>query len=128
MNQKKRMGSHPANLVLRFFLEIVALASVGIWGWKQFDTELRFVLAMGIPLALAIIWGTFAVPDDPSRSGGAPVVTPGFIRLLIELGFFGFAVWALQDMGWNTSSLIMAIVVLAHYTISYDRVLWLLGK
>ena len=93
------MGSHPINLIIRFLLEIIALMSVGMWGWKQSDGWLRFVLAIGIPIILAAIWGTFAVPDDPSRSGTAPIVTPGFIRLVIELGFFALATWALYDMG-----------------------------
>jgi hypothetical protein len=122
------MGSHPANLFLRFLLELMALGAVGIWGWNQSDNLWRFVLAISIPVVLAIIWGTFAVPNDPSRSGSAPVVTAGFIRLIIEIGFFGFAIWTLKDMGWFKLSLVIGIIVLVHYIISYDRVLWLLSK
>ena len=119
------MGSHPANLILRFLLELMALGSVGLWGWKQSDNWLRFVLAIGIPMLLAVIWGTFAVPDDPSRSGSAPIVTAGFVRLIIEFGVFGIAIWTLKDMGWFKLSLIMSIIVLVHYIISYDRIIWL---
>jgi hypothetical protein len=122
------MGSNPANLMLRFLLEIIAFTSLGIWGWKQSESWFRLVLAIGIPIIIAIIWGTFNVPNDPSRSGSAPVITAGFIRLIIELGIFGFAIWSLSDMGWNRISLIFGIVVLAHYIVSYDRVLWLLTK
>ena len=122
------MGSNPANLILRFLLEIIAFISLGIWGWRQSESWLRIVLAVGIPIIMAIIWGTFAVPNDPSRSGSAPVITAGFIRLIIELGVFGFAIWSLSDMEWNRISLIFGIVVLAHYIVSYDRVLWLLTK
>jgi len=122
------MGSNPANLILRFLLEIIAFISLGIWGWKQSESWFRIVLAIGIPIIIAIIWGTFAVPNDPSRSGSAPVITAGFIRLIIELGIFGFAIWSLSDMEWNRISLIFGIVVLAHYIVSYDRVMWLLTK
>lgn len=122
------MGSHPINLMLRFLLELMALGSVGLWGWKQTDSWLRFILAIGLPIGLAVIWGTFAVPDDPSRSGSAPIVTAGIVRLILELVFFGFAVWTLKDLGWFKLSLTMSIVVIAHYIISYDRVLWLLSK
>ena len=122
------MGSHPANLILRFLLEIIALISLGIWGWKQSESWFRLVLAIGIPIIAAIIWGIFAVPNDPSRSGAAPVVTAGFIRLIIEFGIFGFAIWSMNDMEWNKISLIFGFVVLVHYIISYDRVLWLLTK
>ena len=103
------MGSHPANLILRFLLEIMALISLGIWGWKQSESMFRLVLAIGIPIILAVIWGTFAVPNDPSRSGSAPVITSGFIRLMIEFGVFGFAIWSLNDMEWNKISLIFGI-------------------
>ncbi|SFR55260.1 Protein of unknown function [Robiginitalea myxolifaciens] len=120
------MGSHPLNLVFRFLLELMALASFGLWGWKQYDGWLRILFTIGIPLALAIIWGTFAVPNDPSRSGRAPVVTPGIARLILELSFFGFAIWVLSDIGRNRLSLIMGAAVLLHYLLSYDRIIWLL--
>lgn len=122
------MRSHPANLIFRFLLEIIALISVGIWGWKQDESWFQLVLAVGIPITLAIIWGTFAVPNDPSRSGSAPIVTPGVIRLIIEFGIFVFAIWSQNNMGWSKISLIYGLIVLVHYVISYNRVLWLLTK
>lgn len=122
------MGSDPINLAVRFILELSALVSTGLWGWKYGDGWTRLALALGIPIVLAIIWGTFNVPDDPSRSGTAPIVTPGLIRLVIELGIFGFAVWALFDMGFMKMSLILALAVLLHYMVSYDRILWLLSS
>jgi hypothetical protein len=122
------MGSHPANLILRFLLEIIALISLGIWSWNQSESWFRLILAIGIPIIAAVIWGTFAVPNDPSRSGNAPIITAGFIRLMIEFGVFGFAIWSLHDIGWNKISLIFGIVVLVHYIFSYDRILWLLTK
>lgn len=121
------MGTHPINLFIRFLLELAALTAVGMWGWKQSDGWLRFVLAVGIPIILAAIWGTFAVPDDPSRSGAAPIVTPGLGRLFIELAFFAIATWALYNMGMHKWSLIFGLVVVLHYIVSYDRVLWLLS-
>ena len=121
------MGSHPINLAIRFLLEMTALISVGMWGWKQSDGWLRFVLSVGIPIILASIWGTFAVPDDPSRSGAAPIVTPGVVRLAIELAFFAMASWSIYDMGSTKLSLAFGIVVVLHYAISYDRILWLMS-
>lgn len=121
------MGSNALNLGLRFLLEIIALAAVGMWGWKQSDSWFRFLLVIGIPLLLAVIWGIFAVPDDPSRSGNAPIVTPGLIRLLIELSIFAFATWCLYDLGHLKSSILLGIVIAVHYAISYDRIAWLLS-
>jgi len=123
------MEFHQVNLAIRFMLELAALIAAGVWGWRQLDDGwLRFVLLFGIPLVLALIWGTFAVPDDPSRSGGAPVVTPGIIRLIIELTFFGFAIWALSNIGFTKLSITMGIIVLLHYIFSYDRIIWLLSQ
>lgn len=122
------MGSNPINLILRFLLEISALASVGVWGWKLSDGWVRFVLAIGIPIILSIIWGIFAVPNDPSRSGSAPVITPGVIRLGIELGFFAFATWSLYDMELEKLSMAYGIIVALHYIVSYDRIIWLLSQ
>lgn len=121
------MGSHPINLVIRFLLEISALIAVGVWGWKQSDSWFRFVLAIGLPLTFAAIWGIFAVPNDPSRSGLAPIITPGVIRLVIEIAIFFFAIWALHNLHLNKLSFILGIMVVLHYVVSYDRIIWLLS-
>ena len=121
------MGSHPVNLAIRFILEMSALVSVGMWGWRQSDGWLRFVLAIGLPVVLAAIWGIFAVPDDPSRSGNAPIVTPGLVRLAIELGIFACATWVLHDMGFQKATWAFGIVVVLHYVVSCDRIMWLVG-
>ena len=122
------MGSHPINLALRFLLEISALAGIGYWGWKQHEGLWRLVCGIGIPVALMAIWVIFAVPNDPSRSGEAPIVTPGIIRLIYELLFFGFAVWALGQNGHSRLGLYFAIIIVLHYVISYDRIIWLLSQ
>jgi hypothetical protein len=122
------MGSHPINLILRFILELAALTGMSIWGWKQSDGWFRFVLAIGIPIIAAAIWGTFAVPDDPSRSGKAPVVVPGLLRLGVELVFFVLSIWAIYDMGYVRISWIFGVTVALHYLISYDRIQWLIKR
>ena len=122
------MVSNPVNLTIRFLLELAALAATSIWGWKQGDGLLQYILAIGIPVIAASIWGTFAVPDDPSRSGNAPVPIPGIIRLIIELAIFGFAIWMLYDTGYSRLSLIMGIIVALHNIVSYDRIQWLVSK
>ena len=122
------MGSHPINLAVRFLLEASALLAMGVWGWYQSEGWFRFVLALGIPLIAAIVWGTFAVPNDPSRSGSAPVAVPGILRLVIEAAIFIFAVWALYDIGFTKLSWLFGIIVAIHYLVSYDRVLWLIKQ
>ena len=99
---------------------------MGIWGWKQSDNWLRFGLAFGIPALAALFWGLFAVPDDPSRSGSAPIPVPGFIRLALEFAFFILSIWMLYDLQYVRLSWILGGTVTIHYAISYDRVLWLI--
>jgi hypothetical protein len=119
------MGKNPLNLALRFFLELAALVAFGYYGWIQFGGALRYLLAFGLPIIAAALWGTFRVPGD----GGKPIIrVPGIIRLLIEAAFFGLSVWCLFDAGAKVTGWIFASVILIHYLISYDRIAWLLKK
>jgi hypothetical protein len=120
------MGSHPVNLGLRFILELFALGAMGYWGWTQHEGLARWLWTLGLPIVAAVLWGTFAVPEDPSRSGQAPVSTPGILRLLLELAIFGGGVVALYASQRGAIGLVFGIVVLLHYALSYDRILWLL--
>ncbi len=120
------MGSNPINLIFRFLLELTALFSFGYWGWNSTSGWTRYLLAIVFPIVAAALWGIFAVPDDPSRSGKAPVPVPGLLRLLLELVIFGSACWALFDTGLPTQSWILGCLVLIHYGLSYDRIIWLL--
>ena len=122
------MGSHPVNLAIRFLLELTALAAMGIWGWKLSDTWIRFVLVMAIPILAAAVWGIFAVPKDPSRSGSAPIPISGLLRLAIEFAFFAFAIWIFYDLEYTRLSWIMGSTVIVHYIVSYDRIRWLVVK
>jgi hypothetical protein len=122
------MGSHPINLAIRFLLELAALLAMGVWGWQQGAGWLRFVLAISIPLIAALLWGIFAVPHDPSRSGKAPIPIPGLTRLALELAIFAFATWALYTAGATALSWILGMAVAIHYVISYDRIRWLIAQ
>ncbi|MCK4726725.1 MAG: YrdB family protein [Anaerolineales bacterium] len=119
------MGNHPINLALRFILELVALFALGYWGWTQHAGLARLIWTIGLPLVAAILWGTFRVPDDP---GKAPVPIPGFLRLLLELVILGIATWAFFASGLQTVGIIYGIIVLIHYLVSYDRIIWLLKQ
>ena len=122
------MGSHPVNLGLRFALEMAALLALGVWGSRQGEGVLSVVMALGVPIFAAALWGTFAVPGDPSRSGKAPVPVAGIIRLVYEIVFFSFATWALFNMGNAALGLAFGVVVIIHYVLSYDRVKWLVRQ
>ncbi len=122
------MGTHPINLGLRFILELIALFALGYWGWTQGDGVVGIGLAIALPLIGAVIWGTFAVPDDPSRSGNAPIAVTGWIRLVLEITFFVLATVALLDRGIILPAILFISVVIIHYIVSYDRIKWLLQQ
>lgn len=116
------MSQHPLNLAARFLLELCILAALGRWGWMQGGAA-RWLLAIGLPVAAAFLWGAFRVPND----GGQPLVqVAGAVRLLIEAVLFGGAVAALPGAGHRRLALALGIAVLLHYAVSYDRVVSLL--
>ncbi|MDB4584864.1 YrdB family protein [Draconibacterium sp.] len=122
------MHKHPLNLAFRFLLELTALIAMGIWGWQLSDLFIRFLLVWGIPVLAAVLWGVFAVPGDPSRSGKAPIPVHGAIRLILELGFFAFATWIFYRLNHRLLSMVMGGAVVFHYLISWERVLWLIRQ
>jgi hypothetical protein len=122
------VSAHPANGAARFALELAALAAMGRWGFSLGTGALRWAFALGLPTLAAVLWGVFAVPDDPSRSGKTVIATPGWARLALEFAFFGTAAVALRQTGLPAWALGYAIAVVAHYAVSYDRVAWLLRR
>jgi hypothetical protein len=94
------------------------LIALACWGLHITENWTRYILALAIPVIAAILWGIFRIPNDPKP---APVVTRGVIRLLLEWFLFSLAVWGLYACGYIQLSIIMAVVVLLHYIVSYDR-------
>lgn len=118
------MSNHPVNLAVRFGLEIASLVALSAFGWRNFSaTGIRILLALGLPLLAALLWGIFRVPGDP---GPAPVPVPGWLRLGLELVFFAAAVAALFITGLLVFGWILLVAVVIHYALSYDRIvrLW----
>ncbi len=119
------MNSNPFNLVLRFFLELSVLVSIGYYGWTQFRFPFKLFSTIIPIIILTSIWGIFAVPNDPSRSGKTVIKTSGIVRLVIELLFFLSGYLALYFSNQTLLSNILATTTLFHYLISYDRIIWL---
>lgn len=113
------MANHPLNLAIRALLELVALIVFAMWGWRHGGV----LPAIALPLLAASAWGVFRVPND----GGTPVVrVSGLVRLLLEAVFFSAAVAAAADHWSPAIGAQLAGAVIAHYALSYDRVLRLL--
>ena len=119
---------NPLNLALRFILEMVALFATAFWGWRKYENVLGILLAILLPIIIAVVWGVFAVPNDPSRSGKTVVATPGWIRLIIEFAIFSFGVWAFFDIGYFAVAYIFLSLIIVHYLFSISRIKWLLTR
>lgn len=117
------MNNHPLNLVVRFLLEIALLTIFAYWGWNKFSDISRYVAGIGLPIIIATVWGIFRVEGDP---GKAMVAIPGWLRLLYEVVLFVSAAYLLFRLQLNTWAYVFIIVSIAHYLISYDRIIWLL--
>jgi hypothetical protein len=85
-------GLKGANLALRFVLELSALAATAYWGWTTGDGATRWVLALGAPLAVIVVWARFLSPK-----ASVALATP--LRLLLELGVWTAAAAALYASG-----------------------------
>jgi hypothetical protein len=101
---------------------------MGWWGYKQADGSGRDALMTGIPIATALAWGVFTVPSDPSRGQDGLVHVSGVTRLLLEGTIFGFATWALHDLGEDVLAVCFGSAVILHYTLSFDRLNWLIKQ
>ncbi len=120
-------GFHPANLAFRFALEIAAVIAIGVGAYNLASGFFAWILGIGLPLVVAVGWGTFNVPGDESRSGEAPVVVRGVVRLVLELLVFTTAVVLL----WLVSPIAATVLgtgVVIHYLLSIDRIRWLLAN
>ncbi|MEH7109980.1 YrdB family protein [Bacillus sp. JJ1764] len=87
------------NLGLRFLLELLALAFYGYWGFRVFG----FLLGIGTPLLVAVLWGLFGSPK-------AMYSLHGFPRLIFEIVIFGGAAVALYFSGKQSLAVIYAVV------------------
>jgi len=116
------------NSGIRLSIELFSLGVMGVWGWRQAAGVWSYVLAGGIPLAAAVLWGLFAVPGDPSRSGQASLPVPGWVRLILEGIIFGAPVVMAWDLGASLTALILLALLIGHYLFDLERIRWLLDR
>ncbi|MGC4942920.1 YrdB family protein [Kribbella sp. DT2] len=93
-----------SNLTVAFLVELVALGVFAWWGWRTGeDTGGRLILAIGLPLATAVLWGLFAAP---TAKRGTPAV-----RAVVKISVFASATLALWDLGHPLLAVLFAVIV-----------------
>jgi hypothetical protein len=101
-----------ANLVVRFALELCALAAVAYWGSQTGSDAVPWVLALTAPAAVAIVWGIYLAPKRR-------VDLPKPVRFAIELGVFAIAAIALWATGQETLAITLAVAELVSGGLNY---------
>ncbi|MBV7506291.1 YrdB family protein [Bacillus sp. sid0103] len=92
------------NIGVRFLLEIFVLIILGYWGFKfSQGTILKFIVGIGLPLLIAVIWGLFGAPK-------ATYLLSGFPFLLLEIVVFGLPVIALLSLEEQALAFIYGLI------------------
>jgi hypothetical protein len=93
------------NLVVKFLLELAALAAFAYWGSKIGSGVATVVVAIGAPLVIGVLWGAFAAPRAKRR-------LPAPARVPFELGVFALATAALATVASTLAVVVFASAVL----------------
>jgi hypothetical protein len=101
-----------ANLGLRFLLELSALAATSYWGFATASGVTQWVLGLGAPIAVAIVWGLFVSPK-------AKVALPHPARFAIELLVWAAAAAALVAAGHLVLGIVFATVAVVSGALNY---------
>ena len=95
-------------LVLRFVLELCALAALAYAGWQTTDQVwLRVLAAVGLPVVAAVVWGRWVAPK-----ASHPIPEP--LRLVPEWVVFGSAAVALAVTGHVNLAAVLAVLAAAN--------------
>ena len=106
------------NMALAFALELIMLYAIGLWGYGLADeTWARWVLALGLPALVAIIWGLFFAPRATRRLS----LVPG---TLLSLGLFLISASALYFAGQKTLAAVLAVVALVNRALVFAWRQW----
>jgi hypothetical protein len=101
-----------ANDVVAFVVEMVALGLLAVLGWQASDsTPVQIVLAIGLPLLAALLWGLFAAPRARIQSDSLRLATK-----LLVLGAGVVAGFLVLPLGW---AIVVAVVVVANTVFMY---------
>jgi hypothetical protein len=99
-----------SNLGLAFLVELVGLAVFAWWGWRAGgSTAISLLLAIGLPVIAAVVWGLFAAP---TANYGNVAVT-----VVVKVAFFGLATLALWSLDHRILAATFALIVAANFIV-----------
>ena len=93
------------NDLLRFGLEVAGVVALAVWGWVAGGSGLlRYVLAIGAPLILIVVWAVFIAPNADSPL--APT-----LRELVGSGLLLAAALLLWLVGFRVAAVVLAVLI-----------------
>jgi Protein of unknown function (DUF2568) len=94
----------PANLALKFLLELAAFGAFAVWGADVGSGAFAVILAVVAPLVAVLLWGRFAAPRSTHR-------LPRSARIPFELGVFLLAALVLLGAGHAAVAAVLGALV-----------------
>jgi Protein of unknown function (DUF2568) len=101
-----------ANDGLRFLLEMALLASLAYGGFSEQTGAVQWMLGLGVPLLVAVVWGRFIAPK-------ASHATTDPVRVWLEVAVFGAGVAALFAADRTVLAVVFAGLVLVHLSLTF---------
>jgi hypothetical protein len=99
------------------------------WSWNlSFEILPPVARAIIVVVLALLVWGVFTVENDPFRTSKPVVAVNGFVKLALELAYFGFAIYCLYSLGFDRWSWIFSNLVLLHLAFSYQRIMKILKR
>jgi len=87
------------NATLAFALELGMYAAYAMWGYSLGrNSVVHWLAAIGVPLAVAVLWGLFAAPKAAYRLGQPQLFIVELVLLLLAAALLyklGHATWAI---------------------------------
>ena len=94
------------NSALAFFLELIMLAAFSYWGFHgEKSVLIKWLLGIGVPLAVIFIWGLYLAPNAKHRLN----ITAGTI---LSLTLFLGAAIALYQTSHSVLAITFAIAII----------------
>jgi hypothetical protein len=102
-----------ANLLLAFLLELFMLAAFAYWGFNTGPYALlHYVLGIGTPLIVAVIWGVWMAPSARRRLRGAAY-------LAVKVILFAAAAAGLYFAGQLYLAVLLAVLFVINQGLIY---------
>ncbi|MCX4747796.1 YrdB family protein [Kitasatospora sp. NBC_01287] len=114
-------GLRALNDVLAFFIELAALGFLAWWGYRTGpDTAVHLLLAIGLPLLAAVLWGRYAAPRASVK---LPVAGVLLVKALV-FGAGALALGARAGWAWGVAFGALALVNTALVTSQRNKPGW----